>query len=164
MGILVGSEIFIRYKMKLIAVAFLIPFVYGDCPPPPNEPIECKGSDLICPGVEDSNGCMMPNWCLSVDPYAPCSAKATCPRMCPEGTINVPVVKIVTVVLCPTPVNQKLRMHVVIQQCVQFIVTLTQKCVPEKSIPKDAKWPCPTQKDDRGCEEPASCSIKGECS
>merc|ERR1711983_329147 len=88
MGVLVGSKIFIRYKMKLIALAFLIPFVYGDCPPPPNEPIECTGSDLICAGVEDSNGCMMPNWCLSVDPYAPCSAKATCPTMCHEGTMR----------------------------------------------------------------------------
>merc|ERR1712209_235308 len=88
MGILVGSEIFIRYKMKLIVVAFLIPFVRGDCPPPPKDPVQCTGSDLMCGGEMDSKGCAMPNWCLSVDPYAPCSAKAACPMVCPEGTMQ----------------------------------------------------------------------------
>merc|ERR1712203_1107037 len=88
MGILVGSKIFIRYKMKLIVVAFLIPFVHGDCPPPPKDPVQCTGSDLMCGGEMDSEGCAMPNWCLSVDPYAHCSAKAACPMMCPEGSMH----------------------------------------------------------------------------
>merc|ERR1712012_428401 len=139
MGILVGSEIFIRYKMKLIVVAFLIPFVYGDCPPPPKDPVQCTGSDLMCGGEMDSKGCAMPNWCLSVDPYAPSQQRQRAQWCAQRVQCIVPEAKIVTVVQCPTPVNQKLRMHVDIQQCAQFIVTLTHLCVPEKLIPKDAE-------------------------
>merc|ERR1739844_643112 len=84
MGIVVASRKQHRYKMKLLIVAFLIPFVYGDCPPPPKDPVVCTGSDMLCGGQGDANGCPMPNWCLHVDPYAPCSIHANCPMTCPE--------------------------------------------------------------------------------
>merc|ERR1711981_1343234 len=38
----------------------------------------------LCGGQADANGCPMPNWCLHVDPYAPCSIHANCPMICPE--------------------------------------------------------------------------------
>merc|ERR1711994_852216 len=139
MGILVGSEVFIRYKMKLIALAFLIPFVYGDCPPPPNEPIECKGSDLICAGHEDSNGCMMPNWCLSVDPYAPCSAKATCPRMCPEGTMHCSGGKDSDGCPMPDTCEPETKDACGHPTMCPVHCDADAEIVPEKSIPKDAK-------------------------
>merc|ERR1739846_76170 len=82
MGVVVASRKQHRYKMKLLIVAFLIPFVYGDCPPPPKDPVVCTGSDIMCAGETDASGCPMPNWCLHVDPNAPCSIHATCPMTC----------------------------------------------------------------------------------
>merc|ERR1712045_598937 len=94
MGIVVESGKQHRYKMKLLIVAFLIPFVYGDCPPPPKDPVVCTGSDIMCGGGTDANGCPMPNWCYPVDPYAPCSKHAACPMTC-SGDMKI----------CPGPMT-----------------------------------------------------------
>jgi len=87
MGILVDFKSSIRSKMKLVIVALLVPFVYGDCPPPPKDPVECHGADVRCGGDIGPDGCQTAYWCLPVDPYAHCSAKAMmqCPRVCGEG-------------------------------------------------------------------------------
>ena len=64
--------------MKFFVVALLISLVLGDCPSPPKDPVECTGSDLMCGGEPDSEGCPMPMWCMFVDPYARCSARDAC--------------------------------------------------------------------------------------
>ena len=70
--------------MKLLVLALLITYALSDCPPQP--PVECQGSDLLCGGEQDSKGCPTAQWCLPVDPYAHCSAKAECPRTCDENS------------------------------------------------------------------------------
>merc|ERR1712018_159691 len=76
-----------RYKMKLLVLLAVASYVFSDCPPPPKDPVECKGADLMCGGEEGPDGCPTANWCMPVDPYAACSSRATCPIACPEGTM-----------------------------------------------------------------------------
>merc|ERR1712156_385659 len=86
MGILVTLRILkkqTRNKMKLLILSLLVAYALCECPEVKDP--ECKGSDLRCrQGETDSEGCPMQEWCMHVDPYAHCSAKAQCPRNCEE--------------------------------------------------------------------------------
>ena len=74
--------------MKLLILSLLVAYALCNCDPErcncPKDP-ECKGSDLQCNGGTDSEGCPLQDWCMHVDPYAPCSYKAMCPVDCDEG-------------------------------------------------------------------------------
>ena len=136
--------------MKLLIVAFLIPFVYGDlnddCPPWPKDPVVCKGSDLTCGGdaEEDAQGCMPPHWCLAVDPYAHCSAKAACPFTCPQGSIKCPGGKDMDG--CPMP-----------DTCEPELANCPTNC-PLHCGPNEMM--CPGEVDPKGCQLPGSCQSK----
>merc|ERR1712038_1382470 len=72
-----------RKKMKLLILSVLVAYALCECPEVKDP--ECKGSDLRCgQGETDSEGCPMQEWCMHVDPYAHCSAKAMCPVHCGE--------------------------------------------------------------------------------
>merc|ERR1711878_241278 len=89
MGIVVESGKQHRYKMKLLIVAFLIPFVYGDCPPPPKDPVVCTGSDIMCGGEADENGCPGADYCVPKDSFCNfyCGPnEMTCPGNNGDGT------------------------------------------------------------------------------
>ena len=69
--------------MKLFIFVLLVPFVFCDeCPE--FEPETCDAPNLLCGGEPDMKGCPTPQWCMHVDPYAACSARAFCPQVCPE--------------------------------------------------------------------------------
>ena len=76
--------------MKFFILYFVLPYVIGQCPDPPAEPVTCKGSELLCGGEPDAKGCPMPMWCQWVDPYEPCSARQFCPTSCPEDMMKCP--------------------------------------------------------------------------
>merc|ERR1712179_847123 len=74
--------------MKFIALVALLPFVLVECPE--YEPVECKGADLLCGGFPDDEGCISQEWCMPVNPYERCSARASCPMECQSGDMKCP--------------------------------------------------------------------------
>merc|ERR1712223_153106 len=92
MGTLVTLQILkkeTRKKMKLLILSVLVAYALCECPEVKDP--ECKCSDRRCgQGETDSEGCPMQEWCMHVDPYAHCSAKAECPRHCSEDAYMCP--------------------------------------------------------------------------
>ena len=78
------SLIFLLVNMKLVLILLFIPSVFGDCPTIPENLNDCSSPNLLCGGEEDEDGCPTAQWCLEVDPYAKCSARAFCPTICPS--------------------------------------------------------------------------------
>merc|ERR1712110_298976 len=179
MGIVVASRKQHRYKMKLLIVAFLIPFVYGDCPPPPKDPVVCTGSDMLCGGEADANGCPTPNWCLHVDPYAPCSIHANCPMTCPEdqricptkgGSDGCPGPESCVAKDEPCPFHCAWNemecpgMHPGEGTC----LPMPQNCMPQCPMQcGEDQMLCPQAPDGQGCPAPDDCqpskAAKAEC-
>jgi len=165
--------------MKLLIVAFLIPFVYGDCPPPPKDPVVCTGSDIMCGGEADANGCPTPNWCLTVDPYAPCSAHAACPMTCSEDMQVCPGP--MTSDGCPgpetcMPKDDYCPFHcqmLNVMECPSMYgdgtcLPMPKNCQPQCPMycPED-RISCPQEPDGQGCPMPDLCvgpiDPKAEC-
>merc|ERR1712223_1694334 len=103
MGILVTLRILkkqTRNKMKLLILSMLVAYALCECPEVKDP--GCTGSDLRCgQGETDSEGCPMQEWCMHVDPYAHCSAKAQCPRHCEEDAYICPVYCNENEMMCP---------------------------------------------------------------
>lgn len=75
--------------MKIFVLALLLPFAAcQDCPT--LDPVTCNPPELYCWGGVDSKGCDLPDFCHFVDPYAPCSAFASCSVTCPEDMVVCP--------------------------------------------------------------------------
>merc|ERR1712018_601195 len=147
MGILVTLRILkkqTRKKMKLLILSVLVAYALCECPEVKDP--ECKGSDLRCgQGDTDSEGCPMQEWCMHVDPYAHCSAKAMCPRTCDDG------------VLCKGDIDD--------QGCAMpdsCWSKNTDGCPDVCNQPCDARTEeqCPTPPDSKGCQRGATCAPK----
>merc|ERR1712165_472226 len=134
MGILVTLRILkkqTRKKMKLLILSLLVAYALCECPEVKDP--ECKGSDLRCgQGETDSEGCPMQEWCMHVDPYAHCSAKAECPRNCGEDAY-----------MCKGDIDP-------------------EGCPDICNQPCDASTEeqCPTPPDSKGCQRGATCAPK----
>merc|ERR1711994_1131390 len=72
--------------MKYMIFMILLPAVFGDCPEP-EAPVVCEGPDLMCTPPPTPDGCPVASWCMDIDPYASCSARAFCPTHCPEDSM-----------------------------------------------------------------------------
>merc|ERR1712064_180268 len=133
-----------RKKMKLLILSVLVAYALCECPEVKDP--ECKGSDLRCgQGDTDSEGCPMQEWCMHVDPYAHCSAKAMCPRTCDDG------------VLCKGDIDD--------QGCAMpdsCWSKNTDGCPDVCNQPCDARTEeqCPTPPDSKGCQRGATCAPK----
>ena len=65
--------------MKFLILSFVLPYVIGQCPDPPAEPVTCKGSELLCGGELDAKGCQMPDFCMPINSgYCPVFRPVTC--------------------------------------------------------------------------------------
>merc|ERR1712165_464832 len=148
MGILVSLRILIkqtRNKMKLLILSVLVAYALCECPEVKDP--ECKGSDLRCgQGETDSEGCPMQEWCMHVDPYAHCSAKAMCPVHCGEDAF-----------MCKGDTD-----HEGCQMPDSCFAKNTDGCPDICNQPCDwsTEEQCPTPPDSKGCQRGATCAPK----